>query len=104
MHENADIVKKSVDTDSMPRGDCAPMKTRYYISTAGLMPPFPHYATRAEALTALRAMAKDSVKACEARYGKAGLIWHSPARDGFEVRIGGKQGFNLWTASAIVAA
>jgi hypothetical protein len=80
------------------------MKTQYYISTAGLMPPFPHFATKAEALTVLHNMAKDAVTQCEKRYGKAGLVWHSAARDGFQVNIGGKQGYNLWTASAIVKA
>ena len=57
--------------------------------------PYPvGWRTRASARKALRAEVKASATRCRQRYGRAGVIKHSP--DDYEIRIGNRQGYHLW--------
>lgn len=57
------------------------------------------YATRTLARRALRAEVREEAARCRNRHGKCGVIKGS--EDFYELRIGGKQGFHLWTRLAI---
>jgi len=43
---------------------------------------------------ALRKAVKSSAGRCRRRYGRAGVIRHSA--DSYEIRIGGRQGYQIW--------
>jgi hypothetical protein len=76
------------------------MKT-YFIVSLGLQAPFPHFPTLAAARSELRTLKAWDVAEVKRRYGKAGVI---TCDDSYEIRIGGKQGANTWSARSIVAA
>lgn len=73
----------------------------HYIVSLGLTAPFPGFSTLAAARTELAILKAQDVAEVRRRYGKAGVIAYD---DGYEIRIGGRQGAHTWSQRSIVSS
>ena len=60
----------------------------------------PEFSNIGDAKAYLKRLAEEDLKRARAKFGQATLVWEE-SKKGFTVKIGGPDGFNIWSRSWI---